>query len=49
VGVFRSVDRPTYDDVVRSQVSATQEKAGGPASDDDLAALLAGSDTWRVG
>src|SRR3954471_19943310 len=49
VGVFRSVDRPTYDDVVRSQVSAAQEKAGGPASDDDLAALLAGSDTWRVG
>jgi 2-oxoglutarate ferredoxin oxidoreductase subunit beta len=49
VGVFRSVDRPTYDDVVRSQVSAAEEKAGGSASDDDLAALLAGSDTWRVG
>jgi len=49
VGVFRSVPRPTYDDVVRDQVSAAQEKAGGSASDEDLAALLAGSDTWRVG
>jgi 2-oxoglutarate ferredoxin oxidoreductase subunit beta len=48
VGVFRSVDRPTYDDLVRGQVSASVEKAGRPASDDDLAALLAGSDTWRV-
>jgi 2-oxoglutarate/2-oxoacid ferredoxin oxidoreductase subunit beta len=47
--VFRSVSRPTYDDVVRQQVSDAVGKAGGPASDDDLAALLAGSDTWRVG
>jgi 2-oxoglutarate ferredoxin oxidoreductase subunit beta len=49
IGVFRSVSRPTYDDLVREQVSSAVESAGGPASDDDLAALLAGSDTWRVG
>jgi 2-oxoglutarate ferredoxin oxidoreductase subunit beta len=49
IGVFRSVSRPTYDDVVRQQVSDAVGKVGGPASDDDLAALLAGSDTWRVG
>ena len=48
VGVFRSVSRPTYDDLVRSQVVSAAEKAGGAASDDDLGALLAGTDTWRV-
>jgi 2-oxoglutarate ferredoxin oxidoreductase subunit beta len=48
VGVFRSVQRPTYDDLVRDQVSAARTAAGGPPSDDDLAALLAGSDTWTV-
>jgi 2-oxoglutarate ferredoxin oxidoreductase subunit beta len=39
---------PTYDDGVRAQVSSAVEGAGGPASDGDLAALLAGSDTWQV-
>jgi len=48
VGVFRSVSRPTYDDAVRDQVAGAVASAGGPATDDDLAALLAGSDTWRV-
>ena len=44
-----SVARPTYDDLVREQVGGAVERAGGTASDDDLAALLAGSDTWTVG
>ena len=44
VGVFRSVVRRTYDDQVREQVAHAQ--ADGPATDDDLAELLAGSDTW---
>ena len=44
-GVFRSVSRPTYDDLVREQGAAA---ADGPPSDQDLAALLAGSDTWTV-
>jgi 2-oxoglutarate ferredoxin oxidoreductase subunit beta len=48
VGVFRSVSRPTYDDLVRDQVRGEIAK-GGKASDDDLGALLAGSDTWVVG
>ncbi len=48
-GIFRQVSRPTYDDLVRGQVTATVEGAGGPAGDDDLANLLAGRDTWTVG
>ncbi len=48
VGVFRSVQRPTYDDLVREQVGTAVERGGGRASDADLGALLAGSDTWTV-
>ena len=48
IGVFRSVSRPSYDDQVRAQVDSAVLRAGGPASDDDLAALLAGSDVWTV-
>jgi len=49
VGVFRSVSRPTYDDMVRAQVDSAVQGAGGPAGDEDLVRLLAGSDTWSVG
>ena len=48
IGVFRSVARPAYDDMVRDQVDSAVEKAGGPATDDDLTRLLAGNDTWTV-
>jgi 2-oxoglutarate/2-oxoacid ferredoxin oxidoreductase subunit beta len=48
VGVFREVSRPTYDDLVRSQIAEAQERAGGPATDADLTQLLAGRDTWTV-
>jgi 2-oxoglutarate ferredoxin oxidoreductase subunit beta len=48
IGVLRSVSRPTYDDLVRSQVDDAIAANGGPASDDDLTALLAGKDTWTV-
>ena len=48
VGVFREVSRPTYDDQVRAQISEAQDRAGGLASDADLAQLLAGHDTWTV-
>jgi 2-oxoglutarate ferredoxin oxidoreductase subunit beta len=42
-GVFRSVDRPTYDDEARAQVQqAKQAKAA------DLQSLLNGKDTWTV-
>ena len=49
VGVFRSVNRPTYDDLAREQVAMAVEVGGGAPTDDDLAALLAGKDTWTVG
>ncbi|MEY9215133.1 2-oxoacid:ferredoxin oxidoreductase subunit beta [Thermobifida halotolerans] len=45
VGVFRNVDRPTYDQAMSDQV-ALAEQSQGPG---DLAELLAGNDTWTVG
>ena len=48
MGIFRQVSRPSYDDAVRSQVDMAVSAAGGPASDDDLAGLLLGRDTWTV-
>src|SRR5690606_21898324 len=44
IGIFRQVQRPTYDDLAREQIAAARAKEG----DGDLAALLAGSDTWTV-
>ncbi len=49
MGIFRSVQRPTYDDLVRGQIDAAVERSGGAAGDDDLSALLAGKDSWTVG
>jgi 2-oxoglutarate ferredoxin oxidoreductase subunit beta len=43
IGIFRQVERPTYDDLVREQIEAARDAGQG-----DLAALLAGSDTWKV-
>ncbi|HET8601733.1 MAG TPA: 2-oxoacid:ferredoxin oxidoreductase subunit beta [Segeticoccus sp.] len=48
MGIFRSVERPTYDDLVRAQVDAAVASGGGPATDADLASLLEGKDTWTV-
>jgi 2-oxoglutarate ferredoxin oxidoreductase subunit beta len=48
MGVFRSVSRPTYDDLVRAQVGSAVEKAGGSATDADLERLIHGNDTWTV-
>jgi len=45
VGVLRQVDRPSYDDLMAAQISAARERQG----EGDLAALLAGPDTWQVG
>ena len=44
IGVFRSVARPAYDDLVREQIDAAVERKG----DGDLAALLASGDTWTI-
>jgi 2-oxoglutarate ferredoxin oxidoreductase subunit beta len=49
MGIFRNVTRPSYDDLVRAQVDDSVTKAGGPATDADLATLLHGKDTWNVG
>ncbi len=43
IGIFRQVDRPTYDDQVREQIQGA--RAGGEG---DLATLLAGRDPWTV-
>ena len=47
IGIFRQVERPTYDDQARAQISAAQDAApGAPA--DRLAALINAGDTWTV-
>jgi 2-oxoglutarate ferredoxin oxidoreductase subunit beta len=43
MGIFRSIERPTYDTLLRDQVA--KSKASGKA---DLAALIAGNDTWTI-
>jgi 2-oxoglutarate ferredoxin oxidoreductase subunit beta len=48
IGVLRSVSRPTYDDQAREQVAGAITRNGGAATDDDLAALINGKDTWSV-
>jgi 2-oxoglutarate/2-oxoacid ferredoxin oxidoreductase subunit beta len=45
VGVFRNVERPSYDELMTAQIEAARQRHG----DGDLAELLAGSDTWQVG
>ncbi len=45
VGVFRKVEQPSYDQLMADQIAAAQARTG----TGDLAALLAGGDTWEVG
>ena len=44
IGIFRDVQRGTYDDAMSGQIEAARKRQG----DGDLAALLAGNDTWSV-
>jgi 2-oxoglutarate/2-oxoacid ferredoxin oxidoreductase subunit beta len=44
IGVFRQVERPSYDELMTTQIEAARQKQG----DGELAQLLAGSDTWQV-
>jgi 2-oxoglutarate ferredoxin oxidoreductase subunit beta len=46
-GIFRSVERSTYDDAAREQVRQAGEKASSNGGA-DLQALLRGRDTWTV-
>ncbi len=43
LGVFRQVERATYDELVTAQVEQARDRA-----EPDLAALVAGSETWEV-
>ena len=45
IGVFRDIDRPSYDQLVNEQIAAVRKARG----EGDLAALLTGTDTWDVG
>ncbi len=44
IGIFRQVERPSYDELMRTQLeeAVAQQGAG------DLAGLLASGDTWRI-
>ena len=44
LGVFRSVSRPVYEDLVHEQVRTSVEQRG----EGDLATLLHGADTWSI-
>jgi len=46
VGIFRAVEKPTYDDQARAQVARASEQS--TAGDDALTALLEGGETWTV-
>jgi 2-oxoglutarate ferredoxin oxidoreductase subunit beta len=45
IGVLRQAPRPSYDDLMSEQLETARAREG----DGDLAALLAGGDTWQVG
>jgi 2-oxoglutarate ferredoxin oxidoreductase subunit beta len=44
IGVFRSVERPVYDDLMAGQIATAIEQRG----DGDLAELLHGGETWTI-
>ena len=51
IGIFRQVERPTYDDQAREQVTSSRDEAGNGATADQsarLAALIGGGDTWTI-
>jgi 2-oxoglutarate/2-oxoacid ferredoxin oxidoreductase subunit beta len=45
IGIFRDVDRPTYDDLARDQLTVTSDPEQRLA---ELQQLVTGSDTWTV-
>ena len=51
IGVFRQVQRPTYDDAAREQVATARNGASNDDTADRaarLAALIGGGDTWTI-
>jgi len=51
IGIFRSVERGTYDDAARAQLTLAADRSGHATQGDDAALhqLLTGGDTWNVG
>jgi len=47
IGIFRQVERPTYDDQARAQVATARDAVTGTPTE-RLAALIGGGDTWTV-
>jgi 2-oxoglutarate/2-oxoacid ferredoxin oxidoreductase subunit beta len=47
IGVFRKVVRPSYDALVREQISAAQQRNEG-TPEEQLASVLATGDTWTI-
>ncbi|MET7671834.1 2-oxoacid:ferredoxin oxidoreductase subunit beta, partial [Micromonospora luteifusca] len=47
IGVFRSVDRPSYDNVVQGQLAAAKATVT-ETPEQQLAGLLASGDTWTI-
>jgi 2-oxoglutarate ferredoxin oxidoreductase subunit beta len=47
IGIFRQVQRPTYDDQARAQIAGARESSPGDPVE-RLAALIGGGDTWTV-
>jgi 2-oxoglutarate ferredoxin oxidoreductase subunit beta len=47
IGIFRQVERPTYDDQARAQVSDAVAKVDG-TPEDRLASLIGAGDTWTI-
>lgn len=47
IGVFRSVDRPSYDSVVQEQVAAAKATVD-QTPEQQLSALLGSGDTWTI-
>lgn len=49
IGIFRQVERPTYDDQARAQVVTASESAAAQGSPEErLTALIKAGDTWTI-
>jgi 2-oxoglutarate ferredoxin oxidoreductase subunit beta len=44
LGVFRAVDKPTYDELLMAQIASFQEQRG----QGDIAQLLNAGTTWQI-
>jgi 2-oxoglutarate ferredoxin oxidoreductase subunit beta len=47
IGLFRQVERPSYDQLVRDQLASAKAKSEGTPQE-QLAGLLAAGDTWTI-